>query len=111
MPRESIVISRKAVVVCLESILYCEKKKWLYLCEAVTSHGPVSSKRFAEIEKLFSKCNTGRVYVSAFEDKSTFRKYAADIAWESEVWLSEDPDHMIHFDGEKSMRVRVRWSN
>ena len=21
------------------------------------------------------------------------------IAWESEVWLAEDPDHMIHFNG------------
>jgi hypothetical protein len=23
------------------------------------------------------------------------------IAWESEVWIAEDPDHMIHFNGER----------
>ena len=21
--------------------------------------------------------------------------------WESEVWVAEDPDHLIHFDGER----------
>jgi adenine-specific DNA-methyltransferase len=43
----------------------------------------------------------GRVYVTAFLDKADFRKYAADIAWETEVWIAETPDHMIHFNGPK----------
>ncbi|MBD3175173.1 MAG: restriction endonuclease, partial [Armatimonadia bacterium] len=30
-----------------------------------------------------------------------FRAYAADIAWETEVWIAEDPEHMIHYDGER----------
>ena len=30
-----------------------------------------------------------------------FRKYAADIAWETEVWIADNPDHMIHFNGPK----------
>jgi len=25
----------------------------------------------------------------------------ADIAWETEVWLMDAPDHMIHFNGDK----------
>jgi len=28
-------------------------------------------------------------------------RYAAEIAWETEVWLADTPDHMIHFNGEK----------
>jgi type II restriction enzyme len=24
-----------------------------------------------------------------------------DIAWEIEVWIADNPDHLIHFDGEK----------
>jgi hypothetical protein len=31
----------------------------------------------------------------------TFRKYAGDIAWETEVWIADYPDHMIHFNGPK----------
>jgi hypothetical protein len=24
-----------------------------------------------------------------------------DISWETEVWVAEDPTHLIHFDGER----------
>ena len=41
------------------------------------------------------------MYVSAFRDGKTFRKYAGDIAWETEVWIADSPDHMIHFNGPK----------
>ena len=50
---------------------------------------------------MLSTCVTERVYVTAFLDKIAFRKYAADIAWETEVWIAETPDHMIHFNGPK----------
>ncbi len=41
------------------------------------------------------------VFVTAFPDRSEFRKNIADIAWETEVWLMDDPEHMIHFNGDK----------
>ncbi len=82
-------------------ILFDAKREWLFLVEAVTSHGPVSPKRHAEIERMLSDCQVERVYVTAFVSKSDFRKCAADIAWETEVWIAESPDHMIHFNGPK----------
>ncbi len=82
-------------------VLYDDKRGWLFLIEAVTSHGPVSPKRYRELEVVFDKCSAARVYVTAFPDAATFRKYVADIAWESEVWLADSPDHMIHFNGDK----------
>jgi hypothetical protein len=90
-------------------VLYDGKKKWLFLIEAVTSHGPVNPKRHAEIEQMLSSCPAERVYVTAFLDRAAFRKYAADIAWETEVWIAESPDHMIHFNGPKFLGpYRVR---
>jgi len=50
-------------------ILYVEDKQWLVLVEAVTSHGPVDSKRYIELEKLFENVTAGKVYISAFPDK------------------------------------------
>jgi len=29
------------------------------------------------------------------------RTFLAQISWESEVWVADDPDHLIHFDGER----------
>jgi hypothetical protein len=82
-------------------VLYWPKKKWLFLIEAVTSHGPVSPKRHAELEKMLTSCSAERVYVTAFLDTKGFRKYAGDVAWETEVWLADNPDHLIHFNGAK----------
>lgn len=82
-------------------VLHDVRRNWLFLIEAVTTHGPVSPKRHSEIEKMLSDCTAERVYVTAFLTMNDFRRYAADIAWETEVWIAETPDHMIHFNGPK----------
>jgi adenine-specific DNA-methyltransferase len=43
----------------------------------------------------------GRIYVTAFQGRRDFRKWAADISWETEVWIADDPDHLIHFNGDR----------
>lgn len=82
-------------------ILYVEDKNWLALVESVTSHGPVDSKRYIELNDLFSNVNADLVFISVFPDRSTFVRFAHDIAWETEAWIADNPDHMIHFNGDK----------
>ena len=77
------------------------RRDWLVLIEAVTSHGPVNPKRREELRCLFSASSAGLVFVTAFENRRTLAKYVADISWETEVWVAEDPTHLIHFDGER----------
>jgi len=76
-------------------------KNWLLLIEAVTSAGPVDGKRRKELKDLFAGCKAGLVFVTAFETRRTMQSFVSQIAWESEVWIAEDPDHMIHFNGER----------
>jgi type II restriction enzyme len=87
-------------------VLYDEERGWLFLIEAVTSHGPVSPKRVVELEAMFGACKLGRVYVTAFPDLAEFRKHLKIIAWETEVWIVEIPDHMIHFNGDRFLAPR-----
>lgn len=87
-------------------ILYDAKRKWLFLIEAVTAHGPVSPKRHFELEKLFENCKAGKIYVTAFLDFATYKKFSSDIAWETEVWIAEMPSHMIHLNGDKFLGPR-----
>lgn len=82
-------------------ILYVEDKRWLVLIESVTSHGPVDSKRYIELEELFSSVTIDKVYISAFPDKKTFTHYVQEIALETEAWIADNPTHMIHFNGDK----------
>ena len=87
-------------------IIYDSEREWLFLIEAVTSHGPISAKRLIELEDFTKDCPCGIVYVTAFPDNKEFRKHSADIAWETEVWLANAPDHMIHFNGDRFIGPR-----
>ena len=78
-----------------------DDKDWLVLAEACSSVGPVDGKRYQELIDLFAAAKPGLVFVSGFPDRATMRKFLADIAWETEVWVAEAPDHLIHFNGSK----------
>ncbi len=82
-------------------IVHYTAKNWLLLIEAVTSAGPVDGKRRQELKELFADCKAGLVFVTAFETRCAMQSFLSHIAWESEVWIAEDPDHMIHFNGER----------
>lgn len=80
-------------------VVYVPEHNWLVLMEAASSHGPVDSKRRAELAELFAGSTAGLVYVSCFPDRAEYRKYATAIAWESEVWCADHPTHLIHYNG------------
>jgi len=85
-------------------ILYHRDTDCLFLIEAVTSHGLVSPKRRYELEQVFLKTRSRCIYVSAFPDFKEFKKHIDNIAWETEVWISDIPDHLIHFNADKFLR-------
>lgn len=82
-------------------ILYAPTQNWLFLVEAVTSHGPVDGKRYQELTQRFQRANLGLIFVTAFATRREMARFVADIAWESEVWIAEAPDHLIHFNGSR----------
>ena len=82
-------------------IVFYPEKEWLILIESVTSHGPVDAKRHAELADLFSSVESGMVYVTAFPDRNLMAKYLNVISWETEVWVADAPDHLIHFNGDR----------
>ena len=41
----------------------------------------------------------GKVFVTAFLDFKTYKRFAEELAWETEVWIAEMPEHMIHLNG------------
>lgn len=87
-------------------VLYKPDAKWLYFIEAVTSVGPMSSKRILEIKEMTKQVEVGKIYVTAFLDMDTYRKFVKEIAWETEVWLADMPEHMIHMNGDRFMGPR-----
>lgn len=82
-------------------VVHFKKKNWLILIEAVTSHGPIDLKRQNELKELFAGAEAGLVFVTAFLDRQTMKRYLSEIAWETEAWVAEAPSHIIHFNGER----------
>ena len=82
-------------------IAYFKKKNWLLIIEAVHSSNPISQLRHLDLERLTAGCQTDRIFVSVFQNREEIRKWLVEISWETEVWLVDEPDHLIHFDGEK----------
>jgi len=76
-------------------------KKWLVLIEAAASHGPIDNKRKLELQALMKGATAGLVFVTAVPTRRKLVKYLDVIAWESEVWVAENPTHLIHFNGER----------
>lgn len=82
-------------------IVFDKRRNWLLLIEAVTSAGPVDGKRRKELKALFAGCSVGLVFVTCFETRKAMQGFLSQIAWESEVWIAEDSEHLIHFNGER----------
>ena len=87
-------------------VFYDRAKDWLFLVEAVTSHGPMTPKRIVELKMLLKASKSGLIFVTAFPDRAEFRQNIADIAWDTEVWLMDTPEHLIHFNGDRFLGPR-----
>ena len=87
-------------------VLYREDKDWIYFVESVTSVGPMDPKRLVEIGQMTANVTSGMIFVTAFLDFKTFKKFSEKLAWETEVWIADMPDHMIHLNGDKFLGPR-----
>jgi len=87
-------------------VLYSQEKNWLYFIESVTSVGPMEPKRIKEIEEMTASVTAGKIFVTAFLDFKTFKKFLDSLAWETEAWIADMPDHMIHLNGDKFLGPR-----
>ncbi len=85
----------------VDIIAHDPAKGWVYLIEAVHSSNPITEVRHRLLRHVTRDCAAGRVYVTAFLSKTEFRKWSADISWETEVWLADNPEHLIHYNGDR----------
>ena len=87
-------------------VLYREDKDWIYFVESVTSVGPMDAKRILEITEMTKSVAAGKIFVTAFLDFKTYKRFSETLAWETEVWIAEMPEHMIHLNGDMFLGPR-----
>ena len=87
-------------------ILYQEDHNWLIFIEAITSVGPMEPKRIQEIQEMTKHVQAGKIFVTAFLDRKTYKKFSDVLAYETEVWTADEPEHMIHLNGDRFLGPR-----
>jgi len=89
------------VSVSLPDVILCSlEEQTLLVVEAVISSGPVTPGRLAQLRELTAgpvSLGVQPVYISAFPSRRVFRRFVEDIAWESSVWIVDEPYSIIHF--------------
>lgn len=88
-------------------IAFSKEKNLLYLIEAYHSTGEWNEIRLKRVQEKLNEegCTAIPVYFTAFENKTAFRQKVKDIAWETDVWIADNPDHLIHFNGYKFLEI------
>lgn len=88
-------------------VAYSREKNLLYLIEAYHSTGEWNEIRVRQVKRKLEKsgCTANVVFFTAFENKSVFKQKAKDIAWETEVWIADSPEHLVHFNGYKFLEL------
>lgn len=86
-------------------LAYNREKNLLFLIEAFHCTGQWDKTRLFKVKKKLENCKAELVFVSAFETIDQFRTKSNDIAWETEAWIADMPEHMIHFNGWKFLEI------
>mgnify|MGYP002703374184 CR=1 FL=1 len=84
-------------------IAYSEQKDWIYLIEAYHTSNPITPERKFELEEMLGDAADKCIFVTAFESENAYRGCPEELAWETEVWIATNPDHMIHRNGFRFM--------
>ena len=80
-------------------VAFEEERNWLFLIEAVHSSNPINALRHLALRKLTKNVRCDCLFVSAFATAGSFGKFSKHISWETEVWIADQPDHLVHYDG------------
>jgi len=75
------------------------------LIEAFHSTGQWDKTRLYKIKSKLKDCTANLVFITAFETLNQFKAHSNNIAWETEVWIADIPEHMIHFNGWKFLEI------
>lgn len=84
-------------------VAYTEEKDWIFLIEAYHSSNPITPERKYQLEQMMGSAASKCVFVTAFNNYDAYHACPEDIAWETEIWIATQPDHMIHRNGHRFM--------
>lgn len=87
-------------------ILLDEAARRLVVVEVVASSGPISTSRLMQLQQLVQPSlalGYHPCYVTAFPSRRLLRRFVADIAWGTQVWIASEAEHLITFGADETV--------
>ncbi len=97
----SLGISEVKVDQLPDVLLYDRSREWLVIVQSAEMSGVIDEQQHQRLKDLFRGSKAGLVFVTAFSTRAAMRSFLTQISWETEVWVADSPDHLIHFNGER----------
>jgi len=76
-----------------------EGRDRLALIDVADLLGLMTENRCEVLKGMFGGSRSQLILVNAFRSRTQFQALAAELPWDSVVWFSDEPNHLIHFDG------------
>lgn len=80
---------------------YRVSTEYAKIIKAYHTSNPITPERKYELEIMLGDAARKCCFVTAFENQAAYRSCPEDLAWETEVWVATQPDHMIHLNGSR----------
>lgn len=83
-------------------IMYDPQENRVIFIEAYHSTGPFTLDRVNALKAL-CHCvkGTEAAFITAFDTTSKMLKHYKEVAWDTEIWSSDEPTHLVHKNGDK----------
>lgn len=83
-------------------IIYDPQEKRVIFIEAYHSTGPFTLDRVNALKAL-CHCEEGTeaAFITAFDTTAKMLKHYKEVAWDTEIWSSDEPTHLVHKNGDK----------
>lgn len=83
-------------------VIYDQERRRLILIDVAGRHGQMTTKRCETLKRMFHGSGLQLVLVNAFTSRRELQEIFFDFPWWTSAWFADEPEHMIHFDGECS---------
>lgn len=79
-----------------ELLVYCHDRKWLFLISVGRADRFWSPERCQATHADFGPWKDALVRVSCFASRQTTAPVLDRIAWDTDVWCADEPEHLIY---------------
>lgn len=87
-------------------LAYDKSENHLFVINATNIETKNTNAYVDAMESQFSECQLERVYIFVYQSRVEYGKKAKELVWGTHIWCMDEPDHMIHLNGDKFLGPR-----